>query len=101
MSLDKVLNSVLYSSFFLNLNQCKRLLLRDFITDLDYKKNSQYRNKEESYKVVIDYYYKGKITKVYISISCLQKDWDKEWRNKSSKNPIKSSDKDYKQKTLL
>ena len=68
---------------------------------LDYKKNSQYRNKEESYKVVIDYYYKGKKTKISTSISCLQKDWDKEWRNKSSKNPIKSSDKDYKQKNLI
>jgi hypothetical protein len=55
---------------------------------LDYKKNLQYRNKEESYKVVIDYYYKGKRTKISTSISCLQKDWDKGWRNKSSKNPL-------------
>ena len=59
------------------------------------------QKKDDEVRIVIDYYYNGKRTKITTGVSCLVKDWDKKWRKKTSKNPIKSSDKDYRNKNLL
>ena len=68
---------------------------------LDYKNNKNYLNHKDSVPVIIDYYYKGKRTKVSTGVVCQIKDWDDNWRKKTSKEPIKSSDKDYRDKNLL
>ena len=68
---------------------------------LDYKNNKNRLNQKDSVPVIIDYYYKGKRTKVSTGVVCQIKDWDDNWRKKTSKDPIKSSDKDYRDKNLL
>ena len=68
---------------------------------LDYKNNKNRLNQKDSVPVIIDYYYKGKRTKVSTGVICQIKDWDDNWRKKTSKDPIKSSDKDYRDKNLL
>ena len=68
---------------------------------LDNKKNIQERTNNDGVRIVIDYYYDGKRTKITTGVSCLVKNWDTKWRNKTSKNPIKSTDKDYRSKNLL
>jgi len=68
---------------------------------LDYKNNKNHLNQKDSVPIIIDYYYKGKRTKVSTGVVCQIKDWDDNWRKKTSKDPIKSSDKDYRDKNLL
>ena len=68
---------------------------------LDYKKNTYQQFNNEEVRVVIDYYYNGKRTKITTKVSCLVKDWDKKWRDKTSKNPIKTTDKNHREKNLL
>lgn len=68
---------------------------------LDHKKNTTLQDKKEEIRVVIDYYYNGKRTKITTNVSCLVKDWDTNWRKKTSKNPIKTTDKDHREKNLL
>ena len=68
---------------------------------LDHKKNTSLQDKKEEVRVVIDYYYNGKRTKITTGVSCLVKDWDKNWRKKTSKNPIKTTDKNHREKNLL
>lgn len=53
---------------------------------LDYKKNTSQQFNNEEVRLVIDYYYNGKRTKITTNVSCLVKDWDKKWRDKTSKN---------------
>ena len=65
---------------------------------LDYKNNKNHLNHKDSVPVIIDYYYKGKRTKVSTGVVCQIKDWEDNWRKKTSKDPIKSSDKDYRDK---
>ena len=52
---------------------------------LDYKNNKNYLNHKDSVPVIIDYYYKGKRTKVSTGVVCQIKDWDDNWRKKTSK----------------
>lgn len=68
---------------------------------LDHKNNTSQQDKNEEVRVVIDYYYNGKRTKITTNVSCLVKDWDKKWRDKTSKNPIKTTDKKHREKNLL
>ena len=68
---------------------------------LDHKKSTKTTTKNEEVRVVVDYYYSGKRTKITTGVSCLVKDWDTNWRKKPSKNPIKTTDKDYRGKNLL
>jgi hypothetical protein len=68
---------------------------------LDFKNNKNHLNQKDSAPVIIDYYYKGMRTKVSTGVVCQIKDWDDNWRKKTSKDPIKSSDKDYRDKNLL
>ena len=68
---------------------------------LDYKKSKKNTTKDDEVRVVIDYYYGGKRTKITTNVSCLVKNWDKNWREKTSNNPIKTKDKDYRGKNLL
>jgi len=68
---------------------------------LDHKKSTKTTTKSEEVRVVVDYYYSGKRTKITTGVSCLVKDWDTNWRKKPSKNPIKTTDKDYRGKNLL
>ena len=53
---------------------------------LDHKKTTSQLDKNEEVRVVIDYYYNGKRTKITTNVSCLVKDWDKKWRDKTTKN---------------
>lgn len=68
---------------------------------LDYKKSKKNTSKSEKLNVIVDYYYSGKRTKSTTGVSCIVKDWDTNWRKKPSKNPIKTTDKDYREKNLL
>ena len=43
---------------------------------LDYKNNKNHLNQKDSVPVIIDYYYKGKRTKVSTGVVCQIKDWD-------------------------
>ena len=52
---------------------------------LDYKNNKNHLNHKDSVPVIIDYYYKGKRTKVSTGVVCQIKDWDDNWRKKTSK----------------
>ena len=51
---------------------------------LDYKKSKKNTTKDDEVRVVIDYYYGGKRTKITTNVSCLVKNWDKNWRDKTS-----------------
>ena len=53
---------------------------------LDHKKTTSQLDKNEEVRVVIDYYYNGKRTKITTNVSCLVKDWDKKWRDKTTRN---------------
>jgi len=44
---------------------------------LDFKKNTSQQINNEEVRVVIDYYYNGKRTKITTNVSFLVKDWDK------------------------
>ena len=59
---------------------------------LDYKNNKNHLNQKDSVPVIIDYYYKGKRTKVSTGVVCQIKDWDDNWRKK-----IKKTKNDKKQ----
>ncbi|MDC0514501.1 hypothetical protein OAN99_01625 [Flavobacteriaceae bacterium] len=63
---------------------------------LDHKKNTSQKSNNEEVRVVIDYYYNGKRTKITTNVSYLVKDWDKKWKDKTSKNPIKTTDKNHR-----
>ena len=52
---------------------------------LDYKNNKNYLNHKDSVPVIIDYYFKGKRTKVSTGVVCQIKDWDDNWRKKVEK----------------
>lgn len=67
---------------------------------LDYKlKKTEYK-KSDSVKAVIRYRYKGKQLKISTGIKCKIKDWNQDYENTRSKNPIKKSDKEFKTKNL-
>lgn len=68
---------------------------------LDYKKSKRNTTKDDEVRVVIDYYYNGERTKITTGVSCLVKNWDEKWRKKTSKNPIKTTDKEHRGKNLL
>jgi len=68
---------------------------------LDFKKTKRERDKNSPIPVVIDYYYNGQRTKVSTGVTCLEKNWDKDWRKKTSKSPVKTLDKDHRSKNLL
>jgi site-specific recombinase XerD len=70
-----------------------------FLT-LDYKlKKSEYK-KSDSVKAVIRYRYKGKQLKISTGVDCKIKDWNQDYENTRSKNPIKKSDEEFKTKNL-
>ena len=69
---------------------------------LDHKKTTSQLDKNEEVRVVMfDYYYKGKRTKITTGVSCLVKDWDTNWRKKPYKNPVKTTDKNHREKNLI
>ena len=89
------------SGYFSYINRVFRVRNMGLYYRLDHKKNTSLQDKKEEVSVVIDYYYNGKRTKITTGVSCLVKDWDKNWRKKTSKNPIKSTDTDHRSKNLL
>jgi integrase len=89
------------SGYFSYINRVFRVRNMGLYYRLDHKKNTSLQDKKEEVRVVIDYYYNGKRTKITTGVSCLVKDWDKNWRKKTSKNPIKSTDTDHRSKNLL
>ena len=67
---------------------------------LDHKNTSQ-KDKNNEVRILIDYYYNGKRTKITTKVSCLVKDGDKKWRDKTSKNPIKQLIRTIEKRTYL
>lgn len=61
-----------------------------------------YKDYKPSEEVVIKvmYYFKGKKLTNSTGISVMKKDFDRKWRNRVSKEPIKSTDPNYKEKNL-
>ena len=61
-----------------------------------------YKDYKPSEEVVIKvmYYFKGKKLTNSTGVSVKKKDFDRKWRERISKEPIKSTDKDYKEKNL-
>jgi len=68
---------------------------------LDFRKSTNKTNKNDNVRVIIDYYYGGKRTKITTGVFVLLKDWDKNWRKKNTQNPIKTTDKEYRGKNLI
>ena len=60
---------------------------------------SSYSPKDEL-SVIVRYYFQGKKLNTSTGVLCKVKDWDREWRNRVNKSPIKSSDPDHKEKNL-
>ena len=67
---------------------------------LDYKQKKSDYKKSDSLRVVIRYRYKGKQLKISTGVNCKVKDWNEDYENTRSKNPIKKSDNEYKTKNL-
>lgn len=61
-----------------------------------------YKDYKPSEEVVIKvmYYFKGKKLTNSTGVSVMKKDFDRKWRNRVSKEPIKSSDHQYREKNL-
>jgi len=68
---------------------------------LRFKKNISEYSKNDSVPVIVEYYFQYKLTKISTGVNVKIKDWDKDWRKKLSKDPIKNSDEDYKTKNIL
>jgi RimJ/RimL family protein N-acetyltransferase len=68
--------------------------------ELNTKKSFSSYNRNDEVQVNVRYYFQGKRIKVSTEVSVKIKDWDKNWRNRVSKEPIKSSDPQYKEKNL-
>ena len=65
---------------------------------LDYKRNKSEYKSDEKISVVLNYYYKGKVSKFSTSVSIKYKDWNE---NHKGKNFVKKSDKDYSVKNSI
>ena len=68
--------------------------------ELNTKKSFSDYSRNDEVKVSVRYYFQGKRLNVTTGVSVKIKDWDKKWRNRVSKEPIKSSDPDNKEKNL-
>ena len=68
--------------------------------ELNTKKSFSDYSRNDEVKVSVRYYFQGKRLNVTTGVSVKIKDWDKKWRNRVSKEPIKSSDTDSKEKNL-
>jgi integrase len=68
--------------------------------ELNTKKSFSDYSRNDEVKVSVRYYFQGKRLNVTTGVSVKIKDWDKKWRNRVSKEPIKSSDPDSKEKNL-
>lgn len=65
---------------------------------LDYKRNKSTYKPTDSIRVVMNYYYKSKVTKFSTGVSIHFKDWNE---NHKGKNFIKKSDRDYSVKNSI
>ena len=68
--------------------------------ELNTKKSFSDYNRNDEVKISVRYYFLGKRLNVTTGVSVKIKDWDKKWRNRVSKEPIKSIDPNYKEKNL-
>jgi len=68
--------------------------------ELNTKKSFSSYNRNDEVQVNVRYYFQGKRIKVSTDVSVKIKDWDKNWRKRLSKDPIKSSDPSFKDKNL-
>jgi hypothetical protein len=68
--------------------------------ELNTKKSFSDYNRNDEVKISVRYYFLGKRLNVTTGVSVKIKDWDKKWRNRVSKEPIKSTDPNYKEKNL-
>jgi integrase len=64
------------------------------------KKKSLYRNDEEV-SVSVYYYFNKKKLNVSTNVKVKLKDWDEDWKRRHSKNPVKSSDENHKEKNHI
>lgn len=65
---------------------------------LDYKRNKSDYKANDSVSVVLNYYYKGKVSKFSTSVAIKFKDWNE---NHKGRNFVKKSDKDYSVKNSI
>ena len=68
--------------------------------ELRIKKSWSSYSPNDELSVVVRYYFQGKKLNTSTGVLCKVKDWDREWRNRVNKSPIKSSDPDHKEKNL-
>lgn len=68
--------------------------------ELTQKKRYDKHDKNDELVVSVRYRFQGKRLNKTTGVSVKVKDWDKEWRNRVNKEPIKSTDKNYKEKNL-
>lgn len=68
--------------------------------ELNTKKSFSSYNRTDEVQVNVRYYFQGKRLAVSSGVSVKIKDWDNNWRKKISKEPIKVSDKEHKEKNL-
>lgn len=64
------------------------------------KKKSLYR-KDEDVSVSVYYYFNKKKLNVSTNVKVKLKDWDEDWKRRHSKDPVKSSDENNKEKNLI
>lgn len=67
---------------------------------LDFKRKKSEYKKSDEVPVVIIYYHNKKKLKVSTSVKVSQSHWNNEYKNTRSKNPVKKSDVEHKQKNL-
>ena len=68
--------------------------------ELRIKKSWSSYSPKDDLSVIVRYYFQGKKLNTSTGVLCKVKDWDREWRNRVNKSPIKSSDPDHKEKNL-
>ena len=68
--------------------------------ELTQKKRYDKHDKNDELVVSVRYRFQGKRLNKTTGVSVKVKDWDKDWRNRVNKEPIKSTDKNYKEKNL-
>lgn len=68
---------------------------------LNYLKKKELYSQEDSLVIQVVYYHSKKRVSFSTNVEVKLKDWDDNWRNKRSNEPILHSDKDYNSKNIL
>lgn len=68
--------------------------------ELQIKKSWSSYSPNDEIPIVVRYYFQGKKLSTSTGVKCKVKDWDNDWRNRISKEPIQKSDSDSRDKNL-